>query len=216
MAHASFGLILANRAVVLGAIQARDLHRAAAAGRGARAPSTRSGSATACWPSRASRRWRCCPRWPAPRRGCGSAVGCMATFVHRHPAAVRAAVGEPRRALGRARAGSRSAWAGPTSRAPRRRSSTRAMGVALERAGGPDGGGHPDPPEGLQRREGLAPGRVLPVRGRRRSSRGPSSSRARSGSRATRPASPGRAGPAPPTRRWSAASAGWPATRTAG
>ena len=70
MSRASFGLTLANRAVVLGAIKARDLIDLTVEPPRRRAPSTRCGWATACSPSRAWRRSRCSRRWPARRRGC--------------------------------------------------------------------------------------------------------------------------------------------------
>ena len=164
MPRASFGLILANRAVVLGAIQARDLIELSQ-------QAEASGAFDTLWVGDSL---LAKPRLEAVAllsalAGATSrmrlAVGCMATFVHRHPlllaqqwASLDVLSGGralPRGLPGRARRAERRAGA----RAP-------GDGDPFERAGGPDGGRHPDPPEGLHRREGLPPGRVLPVRGR--------------------------------------------------
>ena len=84
MAHASFGLTLANRAVVLGAITARDLIDLTVAAEG-------SGAFDTVW---VGDRLLAKPRLESVTllstlAGATSrvrlAVGCMATFVHRHP-----------------------------------------------------------------------------------------------------------------------------------
>ena len=84
MARASFGLILANRAVVLGAIQARDLIELSQ-------QAERSGAFDALWVGDSL---LAKPRLEAVAllsalAGATSrlklAVGCLATFVHRHP-----------------------------------------------------------------------------------------------------------------------------------
>src|SRR5512134_4164610 len=84
MARASFGLILANRAVVLGAIQARDLIELAV-------EAEASGAFDALWVGDSL---LAKPRLEAVTllsalAGATSrvrlGVGCMATFAHRHP-----------------------------------------------------------------------------------------------------------------------------------
>src|SRR5258705_11008518 len=84
MARATFGLILANRAVVLGAIQARDLIEL----------SQQAGASGAFAALGAGKRPGGSPRLEAVAllsalAGATSrlklAVGCLATFVHRHP-----------------------------------------------------------------------------------------------------------------------------------
>jgi alkanesulfonate monooxygenase SsuD/methylene tetrahydromethanopterin reductase-like flavin-dependent oxidoreductase (luciferase family) len=122
MPRASFGLILANRAVVLGAIQARDLIELSQ-------QAEASGAFDALWVGDSL---LAKPRLEAVAllsalAGATSrlrlGVGCMATFVHRHPLLLA----RHWASLTSSRAGapcSRSAWAGPTSRARPRPSST--------------------------------------------------------------------------------------------
>ena len=126
-------------------------------------------------------------------------VGCMATFVHRHPVmlahqwASLDVLSDGRVVAGRVSRRARRA------ERRRRRSSTRSMGVQASERVGAAGGGHRHPPQALRREERVARGPLLQFDGRDARSRSPCSSRARSGSRATRPASRGRAGPARPS-----------------
>jgi alkanesulfonate monooxygenase SsuD/methylene tetrahydromethanopterin reductase-like flavin-dependent oxidoreductase (luciferase family) len=191
MLRASFGLILANRAVVLGAIQARDLIELSQ-------QAEASGAFDTLWVGDSL---LAKPRLEAVAllsalAGATSrmrlAVGCMATFVHRHPLLL-AQQWASLDVLSGGRALLAVCLGGPDEQSAAQALEHRVMGIrSSERVGRME--------EGIQ---------ILRSRVR-------SSSRARSGSRATRPASPGRAGPAPPTRRWSAASGGSPASRTAG
>src|SRR5688500_12072595 len=80
----SFGLILANRAVVLGAIKARDLLELAAAAEGAGAFDTIwVGDSLLAKPRLES--VALLSALAGITRRVRLAVGCMATFVHRHP-----------------------------------------------------------------------------------------------------------------------------------
>ena len=166
MPRASFGLILANRAVVLGAIR-RAISSSCRSRPRARAPSTPSGSATACSPSRASSRWRCSRRSPAPRSRMRLGGGLHGHLRPPPSRAARAAVGEPRRALGRPGAGSPSAWAGPTSASAAQALEHAAMGIRAERARGPAGGGHRRSCASSSRASKVShQGELLSVRGR--------------------------------------------------
>jgi alkanesulfonate monooxygenase SsuD/methylene tetrahydromethanopterin reductase-like flavin-dependent oxidoreductase (luciferase family) len=123
MAQGSFGLILANRAVVLGAIKARDLlDQAEQAEASGVFDSVWVGDSLLAKPRLES--IALLSALAGVTRRVRLAVGCMATFVHRHPVLL-AQQWASLDVLSRAARCSRCASAVPTAPTPRRPPSTR-------------------------------------------------------------------------------------------
>ena len=214
MTQPSFGLILANRAVVLGKVSVRDLIDLAVDRRGrgrlrhrvgGRQPARQAAAGVGHAALDAGRR-------DDARAARGRLHGDLRPPPSRAP---RASVGEPRRALGRAlvaRRVPRRSRRGERGAGPRARRDVRSG----ERAGRAARGRHRRAARALPRAEGLPRGTLLLASRASPSSRIPSRTRARSGSRATRPASPGREARARPTRSSSGATGGSRASPTAG
>ena len=212
---ASFGLTLANRAVVLGAIRARDLIDLTVAAEEAGAFDTVwVGDSLLAKPRLEAVTLLSALASATSRVRLG--VGCMATFVHRHPVMLAhqwasldvlsggrsLARGVPGRARTRRappRPWSTRPWA---SRPASAWLDWRKASSILRKLFGEKKASHQ--------------GRFYQFEGVTHRAAARRSSRAPSGSPATRPGSPGRAGRAPATPWWSGASAAWRATPTAG